>query len=171
MIVLEEEQLVGLLTARDIVRIIAEKKNWQTIPAVKAMSPLEQQIEREDSFQSAVEQMLGDAVEHLAVTDGSKLLGIVTQISLLKALNHYQLNPTIHELEQKVKGLQAENSAATRRQEQELAATKEQLQREINHHQETETALQRAKEQLEAVLDAVPCYRYLGLALICATWE
>ena len=150
-----ESEFLGTITARDIVKIIAEERSWQTIPAIKAMGQLGQ-IDRQDSLAKAYKQMLGDGVEHLAVTDGSRFVGTITQTSVLKALDNCQLANTIHLLEQEVKRLQAENAAANRRQERELAATREQLQREIYRHQETETALQRAKEQLEAVLDAVP---------------
>lgn len=155
---------LGIVRAGALVEFQARGLDLASISAEDVISsPLS--INSEKNLWQADRQMQKQGVSHLIVINNiGELLGILTQADLLGVFNSGQLYHLLHFLERENWELRNENAAITQQQNREL-------QQEILEHQQTEAALQNAKEQLEAVLDAVPAtiswisseLRYLGV--------
>jgi len=77
--VVEGQQLVGLITDRDIViRAIAAGAQAQQAQVREYMSPSPTTLSPSDSVQEAAEIMAREQIRRLPVVDGGKLVGIVS---------------------------------------------------------------------------------------------
>ena len=103
---------VGIITERDIVQFQALGLNLQTCLAEAVMSTPIFQIKPEESLWTVQQIMEQRSIRRLAVTgELGELLGIITQTSLLQALNPLELYKLAEDLEQKVVRLEAEKVA------------------------------------------------------------
>jgi GAF domain-containing protein/CBS domain-containing protein/ActR/RegA family two-component response regulator len=100
---------VGIVTERDLVQFQALSLDLETCPAQAVMSTPIFAVNPSDSLW-VVQQILEQrSIQRLAVTgDRGELLGIVTQSSLLQALNPIELYNLAEALETKVLRLEAE---------------------------------------------------------------
>lgn len=81
------EQLRGLLTDRDIVtKVIAQGKDPAKVTARELETGKPVTIGADDSLDEAAETMAKHKVRRLPVIDGQKLVGMVSQADLAKAL-------------------------------------------------------------------------------------
>jgi len=103
---------VGIVTERDIVQFQALGLNLETCLAEAVMSTPIFQVKPEESLWTVQQIMEQRSIRRLAVTgELGELLGIVTQTSLLQALNPLELYKLAEVLEQKVVRLEAEKVA------------------------------------------------------------
>jgi PAS domain S-box-containing protein len=100
---------VGILTERDIVQFQALGLNLETCLAEAVMSTPIFQVKPEESLLTVQQIMEQRSIRRLAVTgELGELLGIVTQTSLLQALNPLELYNLAQKWEEKVVRLEAE---------------------------------------------------------------
>jgi PAS domain S-box-containing protein len=103
---------VGIVTERDIVQFQALGLKLETCRAEAVMSTPIFKVKPEESLLTVQQIMEQRSIRRLAVTgEQGELLGIVTQTSLLQALNPLELYKLAEVLEQKVVRLEAEKVA------------------------------------------------------------
>lgn len=124
---------VGIITQRDIVQFQALSLNLETCVAEAVMSKPIFSVKPDDSLLVVQQMMKQRLIGQLAVTnEQGNLLGIVTQTSLLQALNPLELYKLVEILEKKVLQLEAEKTilleTRTVELEQEVEARKIALQ-------------------------------------------
>ncbi|MDQ2098304.1 MAG: PAS domain S-box protein, partial [Tychonema bourrellyi B0820] len=103
---------VGIVTERDIVQFQALGLNLETCLAEAVMSTPIFQVKPEESLWTVQQIMEQRSMRRLAVTgELGELLGIVTQTSLLQALNPLELYKLAQKWEEKVVCLEAEKVA------------------------------------------------------------
>ncbi|WP_334311690.1 PAS domain S-box protein [Kamptonema animale] len=100
---------VGIVTERDIVQFQALALNLQTNLAQSVMSTPIFAVRTDDSLWTVQQKMEQHSIRRLAVTgEQGELLGIVTQTSLLQAINPLEIYKLAEMLEQKVVRLETE---------------------------------------------------------------
>ncbi|GAB1544850.1 hypothetical protein NUACC21_75260 [Scytonema sp. NUACC21] len=166
---------VGIVTERDIVHLLARGMDLTLSPSIGS-SPL-LCLSPEDSLWTAHQQMLSKQVRQLVVCgEGGELLGTIALAHLLqtlytaKLLSSIPMQPTAARLESDKAGL-----VQSRNLEMEVTArTTKPPESVYLYPQEAlsaEAELQKAKDQLQVVLDAVPAFvswissdlKYLGV--------
>ncbi|WP_231662473.1 CBS domain-containing protein [Pseudanabaena sp. 'Roaring Creek'] len=145
---------VGILTERDIVQFQALGLNLTSWIASTLMSSPIFTVTPDDSLLLVHQLMEQRFIGRLAVVgEQGELLGIVTQTSLLQALNPLELYSLAEYLEKKVARLEEEKLALlTTRNielEQKQVVTYQQLQDELIKRQKAELALQELNQSLE----------------------
>jgi CBS domain-containing protein len=81
------EKLQGMLTDRDIVtKVVAQGKDPATVKASELETGKPVTIGADDSIEEAMRTMAEHKVRRLPVIDGHKLIGMVSQSDLAKAL-------------------------------------------------------------------------------------
>lgn len=173
-LVVENEQIVGIMTERDVVRLSAEGQPLDILPIREVMTQPVSTL-RESAFTDlfvAVNLIQQKHVRHLPIVDDQdRLVGIITH----ESLDLYNLTAV---LEQKVLSLEAEKIALLENRnlalEKQQALTYQQLQAELKERQKAELALielnrslgakivertealQASKAKLHAVIEAIP---------------
>ena len=133
---------VGIVTERDIVQFQALGLKLETCRAEAVMSTPIFKVKPEESLLTVQQIMEQRSICRLAVTgEQGELLGIVTQISLLQALNPLELYKLVQKWEEKVVRLEAEKVAL-------LANRNLELEQQV----ETRTAALNTKVQREKLL-------------------
>lgn len=90
-VVAEDDQLVGILTTTDFVRIVAERKPKDETPVSAYMSTDVVTVDPQDSINDAADVMLENGFHHLpVVADEEGVVGIVTTTDLAAYLSHVQ---------------------------------------------------------------------------------
>ncbi|MBD1885533.1 PAS domain S-box protein [Microcoleus vaginatus] len=136
---------VGILTERDIVQFQTLGLNLETCLAQAVMSTPIFAVRADDSLLTVQEIMEQRSIRRLAVTgELGELLGIVTQTSLLQALNPLELYKLVQKWEQKVVRLEAEKVAL-------LANRNLELEQQV----EARTAALKAKADREQLLNTI----------------
>jgi PAS domain S-box-containing protein len=149
---------IGIITERDVVQFHALELNLESCIAEAVMSTPIFAVQPEESLWAVQQVMEQRFVRRLVVmgTQG-ELLGIVTQSSILQALNPLELYNLADVLEKKVMRLEAEKVALlesrTVELERQQATTYDQLQAELNERRQAEVRL-RESEQRYATLAA-----------------
>ena len=77
----EEQQLVGMLTSTDLVPGFSAK-----IPVSRVMSTHVYTVTPQADVSTAAQMMRQYSVHHLVVTDGEKVVGVVSSLDLLRLL-------------------------------------------------------------------------------------
>nr|WP_242039615.1 PAS domain-containing protein [Anabaena sphaerica] len=130
---------IGIITERDIVQFLALELDFATIQAQTVMSTPVFSVRGDISLWSVRMLMQERQINRLVVTDEkNRLLGIVTQTSLLNVLNPMEIYRMVETLEEKVSRLeseklellQARNTELERQVKQRTAALETQVQRE-----------------------------------------
>ncbi len=95
----DESRLVGLITERDIVKIVAKTHcDMQNIKVQDIMVPAEKLLvaEPEDEVEYVMAVMIQNAIRHMPIVEGGELVGIVsirdvvkTHVRKLKAEIHF----------------------------------------------------------------------------------
>ncbi|MEG5235530.1 MULTISPECIES: PAS domain S-box protein [unclassified Microcoleus] len=136
---------VGILTERDIVQFQALGLNLETCLAQAVMSTPIFAVRPDDSLWTVQEIVEQRSIRRLAVTgELGELLGIVTQTSLLQALNPLELYKLVQKWEEKVVRLEAEKVAL-------LANRNLELEQQV----EARTVALKAKADREQLLNTI----------------
>jgi PAS domain S-box-containing protein len=138
---------IGIVTERDVVQFQALGLNLENCIAHTVMSTPIFAVKPEDTLLTVQQIMEQRLIGRLAVTGGfGELLGIVTQTSLLQALNPTEIYNLAKELEAKVEQLEAEKINL-------LESRNIELERQVKDRtaslSEAEKALQKINQSLE----------------------
>ncbi len=85
LIVVEDDNPVGILTERDILNLVARDENLDEIKVGKVMSRNIITIEADKKIDDAVDLMLKHKIKRLPVKEGNKIVGIVTTSDIIVA--------------------------------------------------------------------------------------
>jgi len=85
LIVVEDDNPVGILTERDILNLVAREENLDEIKVGKVMSRNIITIEADKKIDDAVDLMLKHKIKRLPVKEGNKIVGIVTTSDIIVA--------------------------------------------------------------------------------------
>jgi len=77
-IVVEDGTLVGILTERDIVRVVAEGADPEKTPAADYMSRQVATIQADEVMAEAARVMIAEQIRHLPVVENEQLLGVLS---------------------------------------------------------------------------------------------
>ncbi|MDX2257151.1 MAG: CBS domain-containing protein [Pseudanabaenaceae cyanobacterium bins.39] len=146
---------VGMITERDIVQFQALGLDFASHPVRDMMSSPVFTVRPQDSLFLVYQLMEQHFISRLAVTNSdNQLVGIVTQSSLLQALNPIEIYNLARVLEQKVLHLEAERLQLLENRNQQLeqqqVSTYQQLQQELQERQRVEIALLELNQSLGA---------------------
>ncbi len=138
---------VGIVTERDVVQFQALGLNLETCIASTVMSTPIFAVKPEDTLLAVQQIMEQRLIRRLAVTgEFGELLGIVTQTSLLQALNPTEIYNLAKNLEAKVEQLEAERLILLENRNIEL---ERQVHERTASLSEAEQALQKLNQSLE----------------------
>ena len=138
---------VGIVTERDVVQFQALGLNLETCIARTVMSTPIFAVKPEDNLLTVQQVMEQRLIRRLAVTgEFGELLGIVTQTSLLQALNPTEIYNLAKILEAKVEQLESEKVTLLKHRNIEL---ERQVHERTAFLLETEKALQKINQSLE----------------------
>ena len=84
-LVMEEGALVGIFTERDIVRALSQDFDAPGHPISHWMTRDPRTISPEASVEEALQTMLAGGFRHLPVTEGDRILGVVSMRDLSRA--------------------------------------------------------------------------------------
>jgi CBS domain-containing protein len=101
LVIQKEDNPIGLVTERDIVRkIAAEDKKSSELSIQDLMSKKFKWVKPEDSIEDAIQKMLNNNIRRLLVLDNEKLAGVITQTDLSSFLrSKILINGVIDKLE------------------------------------------------------------------------
>ncbi|MFC4321940.1 DUF294 nucleotidyltransferase-like domain-containing protein [Litchfieldia salsa] len=97
-IVVEEEQLLGIITERDLVDRVLSAGKPSTIEASEIMTENPITISKLSYYYDALSTLILNGIKHLPVMDGGKVVGIVTLSDLLRKKNENMMK-TIQTIE------------------------------------------------------------------------
>jgi PAS domain S-box-containing protein len=138
---------VGIVTERDVVQFQALGLNLETCMAHTVMSTPIFAVKPEDNLLTVQQIMEQRLIRRLAVTgEFGELLGIVTQTSLLQALNPTEIYNLAKVLEAKVEQLESEKATLLKHRNIEL---ERQVHERTTFLLEAEKALQKINQSLE----------------------
>ena len=135
----DRQKPIGIVTERDIVQFKTLGLDFQTIPAREVMSSPLLPVQHKTSLWEAHQIMQLHRIRRLVVVDeAGYLAGIITQTTLLEALNPVDLNSTVELLQQtideKTKALRDANA---------------QMQEEVAQRIEAEAQVRRLNKELQ----------------------
>ncbi|MGD1808898.1 diguanylate cyclase [Dapis sp. BLCC M126] len=124
---------VGIVTEKDIVQFQALGLNFSQFKASDIMSTPLSTLRPVDSLWQAHQKMQNLRVRRLVVCDNNgKMLGIITQSSLLQNLNPVDICGVIHTLRQEMQELQTEKIETLHRNNSRLEEQVQRLQESVN---------------------------------------
>ena len=85
-LVMEAEQLAGILTERDIVRAMSTAHDAPARPVVEWMTKKPITTTPDTPVREALRVMVDGGFRHLPVTDASKVVGVLSMRDIAKAL-------------------------------------------------------------------------------------
>ncbi|NJR63325.1 MAG: CBS domain-containing protein [Cyanobacteria bacterium CRU_2_1] len=145
---------IGIITERDIVQFQSLRLNLETVQVQSVMSTPVFSVRPDDSLVVVQQIMEQRSIRRLVVTGTqNELLGIVTQTSLLQALNPLELYNLAKILEQKVSQLEAEKNKLLEAYTHELEQQVEQRTAELKWRAEREQLMARIADQIRASLN------------------
>ena len=99
-VVIENEEIVGILTDRDILdKVVAKGRNPKEVKVKEIMTKNPVRIEYDYDIQDAIELMMDKGVRRILVTKLGKPIGFVTAADLLAALATYNSEEEAEEME------------------------------------------------------------------------
>ncbi|WP_341731700.1 PAS domain S-box protein [Microcoleus sp. EPA2] len=145
---------IGIVTERDIVQFQALNLNLETCLAKSVMSTPIFAVSSEDSLWTVQQIMEQRLVRRLAVTGkAGELLGIITQTSILQALNPIEVYKLAEILEKKVLRLEAEKVALLENRNIELEQQVENRTATLKAESEQKQLIATIASQIRASLD------------------
>jgi PAS domain S-box-containing protein len=146
-LIVEQQKLVGIFTERDVVRLTANQMPLDRVPISQVMTQeliTLPQNQIRDIF-SLLARLHYAGIRHLPILDQQEgVVGVVTQSSILQALDPVELYSTIESLQQSIT-----------EKTQELRQANAQLQQEIVDRQLLEDKLSSSEQQVRAVFEAM----------------
>ncbi|MBD2182537.1 diguanylate cyclase [Planktothrix sp. FACHB-1355] len=134
---------VGIITERDILQFRALGLDFYKTKAETVMSSPLLPIRSSDSLIAAHEKMRQQRIRRLVVLgDAGELIGVITQTSLLQALDPIEVDASVGALQRVIEERTAE-----------LVQTNKRLEQEISEHQKTEAALRLSEGRLAGILN------------------
>lgn len=128
---------VGVVSERDVVQFRALELDLKALPAAAVMSTLPVCLRPTDKIWTAREVMEQRRLRHIVITtEQGYLAGLLTQTSLLKALDPVELHSIINLLNQKVDLLETERTSLLRKQNLELEQEVQTRTTELQHQLE-----------------------------------
>lgn len=157
-----ELEPLGMITERDIVKFRALNLNLAEIVASEVMSTPLLPIKTGDSLWDAHQLMAKNEIRRLVVVNESgNLAGILTQSSLLEALEPIEMSRTIEALQEQVNRRMIELNQVNERLQEEIALREQELQERSRlegelkaARAETESATNRVTNILESIKNA-----------------
>jgi len=102
LVIMKENEPIGIVTERDFVRKLVSKNLPSETPLSDIMSPKFRSVEPSTSIEDAVQKMLNNNIRRLLVLENEKLTGVITETDLVSYLRSKVLiNTTIENLESK----------------------------------------------------------------------
>ncbi|MDJ0635651.1 MAG: CBS domain-containing protein [Xenococcaceae cyanobacterium MO_188.B29] len=145
---------IGIITERDIVQFQLLELNLETIPAQAAMSTPLFLAKPEDSLWEVQQQMEQHLLRRLVVAgEQGELLGVVTQSSLLRAINPIDLNGSLEILQSRVRRLEKERIEFLQRRNVDLANQVEQQAAELQDRVQKEQLVAEIALRIRQSLD------------------
>ncbi len=87
LLVLEEEEIAGIVSERDFVRMIAQKQTCELQSTVKDyMTSTVFTIHPSQTIEDCMEMMTEKHIRHLPVTDGDDILGLISIGDVIKGI-------------------------------------------------------------------------------------
>jgi CBS domain-containing protein len=83
LLVMDGDDLVGIITERDVMKAVAQKKDVETTPVSDVMTRDVLTISPDTSAHEAARHMASRWIRHLPVVDGGALVGVVSQRDLV----------------------------------------------------------------------------------------
>ena len=83
LVVVEDENLVGIITSTDIIKAVAEGKDVDNTLVSEVMSKDVITVDPDESLEEAVEKMMEKNIKRLPVVEGGKLVGIITASDII----------------------------------------------------------------------------------------
>ncbi|MCL1489425.1 MAG: CBS domain-containing protein [Pseudanabaena sp. Salubria-1] len=125
-LVVEDDQVIGILTERDVVRLSAQQQDLDLLVMQEVMSPEIVEINLETLISNVQEILNQRSIHELVVLgDQDELLGIVTQTSFFKALSLLEMS-NLAEIEE-AKALISSQQIELKKRNSLLEATNEEL--------------------------------------------
>ncbi|MBE9067240.1 PAS domain S-box protein [Leptolyngbya cf. ectocarpi LEGE 11479] len=161
-LIAEQQRPVGIFTERDLVELIASGQSITNVPIAAVMTTAVQTITTDQVNDTLVlfHQMLQYQVRHLPIVDEQeRLVGMITQSSLLQALNPNAIKQIFERLSQEAEPPRSVDQALARNLELEQAQTRLSQQLEVaqTEHQfakSLNSALRRDQVRLSTQLQA-----------------
>ncbi|RLI98537.1 MAG: CBS domain-containing protein [Candidatus Aenigmatarchaeota archaeon] len=85
LLVLDDEKLVGILTERDVLNLVARGENLDEVKVKDVMSRDVITIESDKKIEDAVDLMLKHKIKKLPVMESGKIVGIITTSDIIVA--------------------------------------------------------------------------------------
>lgn len=155
-LVVEQQRLVGIFTERDVVRMTAADTQLKAVAIQEVMTfdPISVCIDDDQSIFSVLYLLHQHQIRHLPVVDKSgQVVGVITQSTLLQALDPVEMYATIEILRQETQDRTAQLSHLNDQLQQEIAQHQQEIQvRTVLEQQllEQNAQLQKAIEAAEA---------------------
>lgn len=83
LVVSEKNDAVGILTSKDIIKMVAKGEDLKNIKAKDIMQGPLIRISGYDTISSALLKMKEQKINHLIVVDGDKIIGMINPLNLL----------------------------------------------------------------------------------------
>lgn len=83
LVVSEKNDAVGILTSKDIIKMVAKGENLKSIKTKDIMQGPLIRISGYDTISSALLKMKEQKINHLIVVDGDKIIGMINPLNLL----------------------------------------------------------------------------------------
>ncbi|MDQ1710719.1 MAG: hypothetical protein QOE45_169 [Frankiaceae bacterium] len=83
LLVMDGDDLVGIITERDVMKAVARKKDVETTPVSDVMTRDVLTISPDTSAHEAARHMASRWIRHLPVVDGGAVVGVVSQRDLV----------------------------------------------------------------------------------------
>ncbi len=153
---------IGILTERDIVQFKALNLELRSTAAQMVMSFPLLPIQSQDSLWNAYQQMEAHRIRHLVVINEAGILaGILTQSSLLQALDSLEMYSTLEVLQEQIKQGTEELNQINQRLQQEIALREQELQRRLVLEDQVKEQNAQMQEALKQPIHAQNCLQLL----------
>jgi len=83
LVVADNGDAVGILTSKDIIKVLAQNKELKKIKVKEIMQTPIVKIKAQENISSALIMMKEQKINHLIVVDGDKIIGMVNPLNLL----------------------------------------------------------------------------------------
>ena len=91
LVVMEGDQLVGILSERDYARkIILKGKSSQTTSVREIMTKEVVTVHPDQTVDEVMELMTGKSIRHLPVVEGERVMGVISIMDVVRAVIHRQ---------------------------------------------------------------------------------